>query len=285
MTLVIVCLAGGAGPAWAGENQPASVQLPDGPQSAGGDRESPDYNGLDLTRPQQNAELRLQYQSSSSPSSRTDQDRAYLKLATKIQLPDDWKLGLQAQLPFVDKTTNMFNMLGAEHDSGVGDAFAQAVLARTIDAAWAYGFGVRLVAPTGQDSLGSGKLQIMPAFGVRYSFLQISADTYFVPSVRYATSFAGDQTRRNISQPQIAPTLNIALPDHWFVTFYPSNDIRINFGDAISGQTGRLFLPFDAAVGRKIGDRVTASLELGVPIIKDYPVYDLKAELRVGVQF
>jgi hypothetical protein len=36
------------------------------------------------------------------------------------------------------------------------------------------------------------------------------------------------------------------------VTFYPSNDIRINFGDPISGQTGRLFLPFDAAIGREM---------------------------------
>jgi hypothetical protein len=32
--------------------------------------------------------------------------------------------------------------------------------------------------------------------------------------------------------------VNIGLPDHWFLTFYPSNDIRINFADAISGQTG-----------------------------------------------
>jgi hypothetical protein len=225
--LVMACLAGnGAVQARAGENQTATDQFSLGQQRTVGDIESPDYNGLDLTRPQQNAELRLQYQSSSSPSSRTDQDRAYMKVATKIQLPDDWKLGLQAQLPFIDKTINMFNMVGAEHESGVGDSFAQAVLAHTIDAVWAYGFGVRLVAPTGQDTLASGKWQIMPAFGVRYSFVEISADTYFVPSVRYATSFAGDPTRRNISQPQIAPTLNIALPDHWFITLYPSNDIQ-----------------------------------------------------------
>ena len=84
----------------------------------------------------------------------------------------------------------------------------------------------------------------MPGIGVRYSFLEIGSDTYFVPVIRYAISFAGDPSRRNISQPQIAPTLNIRLPEHWFVNFYPSNDIRINFGAPISGQTGRLFLPF-----------------------------------------
>jgi hypothetical protein len=49
--------------------------------------ESPDYNGLDYTRPQQNAELRLQYRTSSAPTTQTDQERTYLKLATKIELP------------------------------------------------------------------------------------------------------------------------------------------------------------------------------------------------------
>jgi hypothetical protein len=72
-------------------------------------------------------------------------------------------------------------------------------------------------------------------------------------------SVGGDPTRRNINQPQIAPTLNIALPDHWFVTLYPSNDIRINYGDPISGQKGRLFFPFEVTIGRKIAKTWTAS--------------------------
>jgi hypothetical protein len=178
------------------------------PQSPG-ERDTPDYNGLDLTRPQQNAELRLQYRTSSSPTSETDQEQAFLKLATKVQVPDGWKLGLQGQIPFVDKATTNLSTSNVDREAGVGDAFAQAVLAQTIDAHWAYGFGVRLVAQTAEDSLGSGKWQIMPAFGVRYSFLEINPNTYFVPSIRYALSFAGDPTRRSISQPQIAPTLNI----------------------------------------------------------------------------
>jgi hypothetical protein len=36
------------------------------------------------------------------------------------------------------------------------------------------------------------------------------------------------------------------------------------------GQTGRRFLPVDFTVGR---NDVTLSLELRVPVIKDYPVY------------
>jgi hypothetical protein len=69
------------------------------------------------------------------------------------------------------------------------------------------------------------------------------------------------------------------------VTLYPSYDIRINYGDPISGQTGRLFLPFDAAIGRKLTDAAVISLELAVPIVKDYPVYNFKTELRLAIKF
>jgi hypothetical protein len=133
--------------------------------------------------------------------------------------------------------------------------------------------------------VGTDRWQIMPAAGVRYSFLEFNADTYFVPVVRYAISFGGNPTARTIREPQIAPTLNIGLPDNWFVTLYPSNDIRINFGTPISGQTGRLFLPFDAAFGKKVTDNLIVSLEGSVPIVKDYPVYDFKTELKVTWQF
>ena len=42
----------------------------------------------------------------------------------------------------------------------------------------------------------------MPGFGARYSFLEFGDDTYFVPKMRYAISFAGDPSRRNRSEPQ-----------------------------------------------------------------------------------
>jgi hypothetical protein len=163
--------------------------------------------------------------------------------------------------------------------------FKWRVLSRPINERWGYGFGARLVAPTAEDSLGTGRWQIMPGFGVRYSFLEFGDDTYFVPKLRYAVSFGGDPSRRNRNEPQIAPTLNIGLPDRWFMTLYPSYDIRINYGDPVPGQTGRLFLPFDAAIGRKITDKATIIWEIAVPIVKDYPVYNFKTELRLTIDF
>jgi hypothetical protein len=74
------------------------------------------------------------------------------------------------------------------------------------------------------------------------------------------------------------------LPERWFLTLYPSYDIRINYGDPKSGQTGRLFLPADFAVGREVSDHLVISLEISVPMIKDYPVYDFKTQLRFVVK-
>jgi hypothetical protein len=48
---------------------------------------------------------------------------------------------------------------------------------------------------------------------------------------------------------------------------------------------GRLFLPIDVAVGRKLSDRFVMTLEVSVPVIKDFPVYDLRAELKISATF
>src|SRR5262249_39066281 len=37
-----------------------------------------------------------------------------------------------------------------------------------------------------------------------------------------------------------------------FFALYPSADIRVNYGDPVTGQTGRLFLPFDFSVGAEL---------------------------------
>lgn len=49
-----------------------------------------------------------------------------------------------------------------------------------------------------------------------------------------------------------------------------------------STETGRWFVPFDFRVTKKLTSEITMSLEVGVPIIRDYPVYNLKAQLRLN---
>jgi hypothetical protein len=53
----------------------------------------------------------------------------------------------------------------------------------------------------------------------------------------------------------------------------------------VTGQTWRLFLPLDARIGRKPSGNVVLSLEIDVPIIKDYPVYDFKIQVRLTLTY
>jgi hypothetical protein len=196
-----------------------------------------------------------------------------------------WILVLRSDLPLLAKNSIVSDNPDGDYLYGVGDADVQAAIIHNLTQRLSIGFGARLIAPTGGDTLGSGKWQVMPIVGARYALWEISSSSYFEPVIRYDVSVAGDPTKRNISNLQFAPALNIGLPDRWFVTFYPSADIRINLGDPITGQTGKLFLPFDARVGRKVSDNVSLSFELGVPIIKDYPVYNIKTQLRLNITY
>ena len=254
--------------------------------SSQGSNEDQDTKGIsnDLTRPQNSIDLRFRNRESSGATSDTTRNYWFARVTSRIQIDPDWKLALLAQTDLEDKRTFTEGTPGSQDAFGLGNSVFQAVLIHSLSPRLAYGFGARLVAPTASDDLGSGNWEIMPGFGVRYTFTELSSDTYFVPAMRYAVSFAGSPAARNISEPQIAPTFNIDLPGPWYLTLYPSYDIRINYGDPVSGQTGRLFLPADLAVGYALSEKVAMSLEVSVPIIKDYPVYDFKAEFRVVIK-
>ena len=114
---------------------------------------------------------------------------------------------------------------------------------------------------------------------------ELSPGSFFTGIVRYDVSFAGNPSARNISNLQLDPLLNIALPYRWFITLYPSPDIRINYGDPIAGQTGRLFLPADILIGRNVTKDVVVSLEVSVPIVNQYPVYNFKTVARLNINF
>jgi Putative MetA-pathway of phenol degradation len=260
-------------------------------QAASSQKES-DNTGNDLFRPPANLfqmmdEYKTAPGSGSAPGSTRDvtTETLNLRMDHSLDLAPLWILALRADLPLVAKNPITSDNPDGGYVGGVGDVDVQAIIIHNLDARWAVGFGARLITPTGGDTLGSGKWQVMPAAGFRYALWEISPSSYFEPVVRYDVSVAGDPTKKNISNLQFGPTLNIGLPDRWFLTFYPSPDIRINYGDPITGQTGRLFLPFDVRVGRKLSDNIALSFELGVPIIKDYPVYNLKTQVRLNVTY
>jgi hypothetical protein len=208
-----------------------------------------------------------------------------LRSDLKFDVAPQWTVSFRGDLPISAKNPITSDNPTGEFAEGLGDADIQAALIRTINARWAAGAGMRIIAPTGAPDITSGKWQAMPIIGARAMLPELSEGSFFTALLRYDPSFAGDPAKKNISNLQIAPTLNLMLPEHWFVTFYPTPDIRINYGDPITGQTGRLFLPIDVLVGRDLTKNLTVSLEISVPVIKDYPVYDFKAVTRVNMKF
>ena len=272
--------------------QQAGAQQASAPsQQNGGAGAAAENNGQDFTRPLNLFQVRGEYRtapgSGSEPGSiRTvSTEETILRSDLKFDLAPQWTLALRGDLPFVGKDPITSSDPSGEFVDGLGDADLQAALIKTINARWAAGAGIRVVTPTGAPDITSGKWQALPIVGARVMLPELSDGSFFTGLVRYDVSFAGDPSKRNISNLQIAPTLNVNLPQHWFITFYPNPDIRINYGDPVIGQTGRLFLPMDFLIGRDLTKTITVSLEIGVPLIRDYPVYDFKAVTRLNVKF
>jgi hypothetical protein len=261
-----------------------------GGASAGGQSSDQDNTGQDFTDPQNLFQLRYQYKTAPgmdlNGNIRTvTTDTLTLRGDYTFDLRPSWKVVFRTDLPLVAKDPISSDHPSGDYLYGLGDVDFQAALIEQINQQWAVGGGLRIIAPTGPDNITSGKWQMMPIIGARTMLPELSTGSYFEGVVRYDFSFAGDPTKKNISNLQLWPMLNIGLPDHWFFTLYPSADIRVNYGDPVTGQTGRLFLPFDFSVGRSLTKNFTISLEFGVPIIKDYPVYDFKTTTRLNLKF
>ena len=144
-------------------------------------------------------------------------------------------LGTVTQLPLIARQTAASDSSAPVSEFGIGDVFVEPTLVRKLDPQWSIVFGARFFVPTASDLLGTGKWQVMPIMAARYEWAD---NSFFAPLARYAVSVAGDPSRRDISTLELQPLLNIGLSRNWFVVLYPSPDIRLNYGDPISGQTG-----------------------------------------------
>jgi hypothetical protein len=254
------------------------------PASAQSTSQNVGNDTLDFFRPPTNLfQFEYEYRTAPGNSRDTTTQTLNLRYDRAFDLAPAWILLTRTDLPLEAKNPISSTNPNGDYVRGIGDADVQAAIIHDVDSRWAYGFGLRLIAPTGDDTLGSGKWQLMPIVGLRVALPEVTSSSYFEPILRYDVSVAGDLTKKNISNLQFGPAFSIGLPDRWFITFYPSQDIRYNFGDPITGQTGRLFLPFDFRVGRKLSENVALSIEFGVPIIRDYPVYNFKSQVRLNL--
>ena len=289
--LVAVRLASAAALCMIALNEVKAQQGASASQQGSGPSMAVENNGEDFTRPENLFQLRYVYLTAPGSgalpgTTRTvTSDLLILRSDLMIDLAPQWQLALRGDLPLAAKDPIVPNNPNGDYYYGLGDADIQAALIRDISTRWAAGAGLRVVAPTGTDNLTAGTWQALPIIGARVMLPEITTGSFFVALVRYDISFAAAPWAKNISNLQFEPELNINLPDRWFVTFYPSPDIRVNYGDPITGQTGRLFLPADVLVGRNLTEDIVVSLEVGVPIVNQYPVYDFKTVARLNIKF
>jgi hypothetical protein len=159
-----------------------------------------------------------------------------------------------------------------------------AFLANILNDRWAYAFGSQITTPAALGTqFGSGNWDVRPLLAVRAMLPEISDGSYFVPLVRYAQTIAQADSGRPSSNLQFSPQMKIALKGNWSIELFPSPDIRWNFGAKPAGQTGRLFFPLDGEIDKGLG-KYLVSLEVSVPVVKDYPVYHYKIEARLSYQ-
>lgn len=237
----------------------------------------------DPTRPVTSFDLRPHYEDD-TVSARNDRANLIFRRNDKWDLNDDWKLATRIDLPLAmsDSATGA-NPSGAWR-AGLGRVLLESYVADIADDRWAFAAGSQLVMPASAANYGSGNWDLVPILAARYLLPEISDGSYFVPEARYAVSIGRSFGSRAASELQFAPQLKLALNSRWFVVAFPNTDIRVNFGQKVSGQTGRLFLPMDGEVGCNLTDTAVASLEVSAPVVRDYPLYRLKIEARFSVR-
>jgi hypothetical protein len=235
-------------------------------------------NGEDFTRPPARYELRSEFQ---EKSNNVTQDSFVLRRDQPFTLDDEWKLAMRLEMPFVLNDTKSAVNGKTDTRFGPGDLLFQAALIETLTERFAWGAGARVLFPTAnQDQLGGGKYQLLPVLGARYMLPEVSPGSFAEVVARYDFDLAGSDGRSHVSRFQVSPTFSVALPERWFFTFYPSQDIVVNL---IGGS--KWFLPADFSIGRNLSERTVVSLEVSVPIVKEFVLYEFKLQARFGFSF
>ena len=249
-------------------------------------------NGQDTTRILRRFDFRYQYQ---NPTGTNNQAHIFtFRVDDFFRLNERWRISGRFELPlaYTDRVSPAYtNSDGADGEFrfGIGDVVAQVLGIYDINERTAMAFGTQLVFPSASSkNLGGDQYLLVPMATVRWMLPEISAGSFFAPTIRYGFDIARSSGRGHTSELQFSPTVNIMLPERWFVTLFPATaggDIRYNF-ERQPGEKGRLFLPADFAVGKMLGRSTVGSLEIGVPVVKDYKsgpgTYDFKIEARIG---
>jgi len=250
-----------------------------------------DQTGDDPTHPLGKIELLDRFTTAPGPGSmqgttkQVETNTPFARIEAPFRISPQLELAFRVEIPFVSTNAVTSQNQSGQTVTGFGNVLTQSWLIYEIDRRWAVAAGAQVIAPTSTNGVASNAWEEVTGAVVRLMLPELSEGSYFAPQVRYGVDFLGNDEGRMLRQLRLMPTLNINLPHDLFLTLYPSPDIRWNYGTAIYGQTGRFFLPLNFLIGWKPTAHTIVSAEFGIPIIKDFPVYTFKTQLRVGYLF
>ena len=249
------------------------------------DKRLEDPVGEDPTRPR--PEMLFRYEFRNAPGRAPDTVHAFLlEGLTRIPVNERWAARVRLEMPLV--LTN----LPSDDDPdetwrfGSGDLLSEVDVIRYLNERWAIAAGAQVLFPTasrdvtGDDSWNSpsARARCCAPCCPRSAPTASWRRTWSTPSTP-----AGRRPRSRRASCHLQPLLHWAPTSTLFFELFPAADIVVNLTDA--AHRGRLFFPFNALAGILLTPKVVTSLEIGVPIVKDYPLYDFKLQAAVGYFF
>ena len=205
------------------------------------------------------------------------------RIETPFRITPQWELAFRVEVPVVSTNPVTPQNPSGQVITGFGNVLTQGWLVYEITPRWAIAAGAQVIAPTATNGVASNAWEEVTGAVVRVMLPELSEGSYSAPQVRYGVDFGGNDEGPMLRQLRLMPTLNINLPHNLFLTFFPSPNIRWNYGTPVHGQTGRFFLPLNFMIGWKPTPHTITSAEFGIPIIKDFPAYTFKTQSTRGL--
>lgn len=232
-------------------------------------------NGTDPTRPRRT--LTPLYRFQNLPGGAPDSSSTFIvRGVERIPVTERWSGSLRLDVPMV-----LTNAGGGGFVFGSSNVLVQPAAIYTIDPSWAVAVGSQVLFPTAsRAATGSAAYTARPGVVVRRMLPAIGDGSFFAPEILYSFDFGGGSDGDRGRQLQFQPTLDWELPRGFFLNLFPSADIRIDLDDG-----GKLFLPFDVLAGVAITRWLVATVEVSVPLVKDFPLYDFKTEAQIRLFF
>lgn len=208
------------------------------------------------------------------------------KLTQKIYLPlgasGGWRFTGRVDVPFLDTNKKGSGNPNGDWTFHVGDSLTE-FYATTPSVAThlTLGGSLRLVWPTGgRPPFGAEQYQWAPSLYLDYRVPDLGYGVTLHPLARYFMSYhAASADAAKIRKLELYPTVTFALPERWFVAFYPENPVVYN------ESTGQWFVPFEALVGKDLSERLHLGFGGAVKLGGNDPQYQSLLEAQVEWRF